>query len=186
LKETCRVGDERRVLWFGFCYFWHPMSGLLYTFIYVLGLWVHPIHISVTEIEYDERERELEIITRIFTDDLELAIRAQQNNPELELLKLPAATLDEVVKPYLLKQVNVLLDGKVQTLKYLGHEQDGDAHVFFIQIQPVKKWKSITVQNQVLLETYDDQSNIVHVTVREKTRSMRLMRNNAAGTLTFD
>ena len=162
------------------------MSKLVYTFIYALGLWVHPIHISVTEIEYDEREKELEIITRVFTDDLELAIRAQQNNPELELLKLPAATLDEVVKPYLLKQVNVLLDGKVQTLKYLGHEQDGDAHVFFIQIQPVKKWNSITVQNLVLLETYDDQSNIVHVTVREKTRSMRLMRNNPSGSLSFE
>lgn len=174
------------MLWFGFCYFWHPMNGLLYTFIYVLGLWVHPIHISVTEIEYDEREKELEIITRIFTDDLELAIREQQNNPELELLKLPAATLDELVKPYLLKQLSVMLDGKTQNLNYLGHEQDGDAHVFFIQIQPVKKWKSITIQNQVLLEMYDDQSNIVHVTVREKTRSMRLMRNNEAGTLTFD
>lgn len=163
------------------------MSGLLYTFIYVLGLWVHPIHISVTEIEYDEREKELEIITRIFTDDLELAIRTQRNDPELELLNLPAETrLDDLVKPYLLQQINIQLDGKAQTLKYLGHEQDGDAHVFFIQVQPVKKWKSITVQNQVLLETYDDQSNIVHVTVREKTRSMRLMRNNEAGSLAFD
>lgn len=162
------------------------MSGLLYTFIYALSLWVHPIHISVTEIEYDEREKELEIITRIFTDDLELAIRAQQNNLELELLNLPAATLDQLVKPYLLNQVTILLDGKVQKLNYLGHEQDGDAHIFFIQVQPVKKWKSITVQNQVLLETYDDQSNIVHVTVRGKTRSMRLMRNNPSGSLTFD
>ncbi|MBX2969120.1 MAG: hypothetical protein KF803_07095 [Cyclobacteriaceae bacterium] len=163
------------------------MNGLLYSFIYVLGLWVHPIHISVTEIEYDEREKELEITTRIFTDDLELAIRAQRNDPALELLKLPAATrLDDLVKPYLLQQINIQLDGKAQKLNYLGHEQDGDAHVFFIQVQPVKKWKSITVQNQVLLETYDDQSNIVHVTVREKTRSMRLIRNNAAGTLTFD
>jgi hypothetical protein len=102
-------------------------------------------------------------------------------------LNLPAETrLDDLVKPYLLQQINIQLDGKAQTLKYLGHEQDGDAHVFFIQVQPVKKWKSITVQNQVLLETYDDQSNIVHVTVREKTRSMRLMRNNEAGSLTFD
>lgn len=179
--------DERRRTWFGFCYFWHPMDGLLYVFIYAWSLWVHPIHISVTEIEYDEREKELEIMTRIFTDDLELAIRAQRNDPELELLNLPVETkLDDLVKPYLLEQINIQLDGKTQTLKYLGHEQDGDALVFFIQIQPVKKWKSITVQNQVLVETYDDQSNIVHVTVREKTRSMRLMRNNPSGSLTFD
>lgn len=163
------------------------MDGLLYTFIYTLSFWVHPIHISVTEIEYDEREKELEIVTRIFTDDLESAIRAQRNEPELELLNLPAETrLDDVVKPYLLEQINIQLDGKAQKLNYLGHEQDGDAHVFFIQVQPVKKWKTITVENRVIQEMYDDQSNIVHVTVRGKTRSMRLMRNNPSGSLTFD
>lgn len=163
------------------------MDGLLYSFIYAVSLWVHPIHISVTEIEYDEREKELEITTRIFTDDLELAIRAQRNDSRLELLNLPAEIkLDDVVRPYLLQQINIQVDGKLQKLNYLGHEQDGDAHVFFIQVQPVKKWKTITVENRVILETYDDQSNIVHVTVRGKTRSMRLMRNNPSGSLTFD
>jgi hypothetical protein len=163
------------------------MDGLLYVFICAWSLGVHPIHISVTEIEYDEREKELEITIRIFTDDLEAAIRAHRNDPELELLNLPGETrLDDLAKPYLLQQINIELDGKDQKLNYLGHEQDGDTHVFFIQVQPVKKWKTITVENRVIQEMYDDQSNIVHVTVREKTRSMRLMRNNPSGSLTFD
>ncbi|MBX2964813.1 MAG: hypothetical protein KF845_01620 [Cyclobacteriaceae bacterium] len=160
---------------------------MLYSFIYVFWLSVHPIHISITEIEYDEREKELEIITRIFTDDLELAIRAHQNKPELDLLNLPAGTtLDELVKPYLLSQINISLDGKTQSLKYLGHEHDDEAHTFFIQVQPVKKWKTITIENRVIHETYNDQSNIVHVTVRGKTKSLRLMERNPSGTLTFD
>ena len=33
---------------------------------------LHPIHVSVTEIEYDEKDRALEIMMRVFVDDLEL------------------------------------------------------------------------------------------------------------------
>ena len=36
------------------------------------------------------------------------------------------------------------------------------------------------------METYDDQSNLVHVTVKEKVRSLRLTKNNPTDELEFD
>jgi hypothetical protein len=33
---------------------------------------------------------------------------------------------------------------------------------------------------------YDDQSNLVNVTVEETTKSLRLMRNNPSGKLSFE
>ncbi|MBX2944603.1 MAG: hypothetical protein KF725_02120 [Cyclobacteriaceae bacterium] len=157
-------------------------------FAFFLGLLVpaHPIHISVTEMEYDEKERELEIVMRIFSDDLETSIRAAQNEPLLDLLHPQSATTDELAREYILNRFKVTLDGKVQKLNYLGFELDGDAMVFYIQAVQVKNWKSITVLNSVILETYDDQSNLVHVTLKGRTKSLRLMRNNPSGTLTFD
>lgn len=160
---------------------------MLYTIIlwFVAGL-MHPLHISVTEIEFDEKEKELEIVTRIFTDDLESAIRAQRQMHELDLLNPPPGfTTDQLVKDYLLQQLSITLDGKFQKLNFLGLEKDDEAVICYVQVAPVKKWKTITVTNRVLLEMFDDQSNLVHVTVQGKVRSLRLMRNNPQGSLTF-
>jgi hypothetical protein len=160
---------------------------MLYSFILSLFLGLlHPLHISVTEIEFDEKEKELEIVTRIFTDDLEAAVRAQRQMPELDLFHPPSGfTTDQLVKDYLLEHLSIILDGKPQKLNFLGLEKDDEAVVCYVQVTPVKKWKTITVTNRVLLEMFDDQANLVHITVQGKVRSLRLMRNNPTGSLTF-
>lgn len=130
----------------------------------------------------DERERELEIIMRIFTDDLELSIRNARQEPELDLLNPgKGRTTTELVKEYVLPRFSILLDGKRQSLRFLGIEQETDAIVCYIQMPDVKRWRTMVVTNTVITETYDDQSNLVHLTVRGKVRSHRLTRNQPAG-----
>jgi hypothetical protein len=148
---------------------------------------LHPIHVSVTEISYDEKDKELEIISRIFIDDLEASIRQAQNRPELNLLSLESNTsIDKLVSMYLQSRLKIKLDGKEQKVVYLGHEIENEAILCYIQVANVKKWKTIEVANSVITELYDDQSNLVHVTVAGKVKSLRLMQNNPWGKLTFD
>jgi len=156
--------------------------GIILTFLFT-ALAAHPIHVSVTEIMFDEKERELEIITRIFTDDLEISIRKASEQPEV---KLTEASTDQLVWKYLEPRFKITLDGRAQKVKYLGHEVEGDALVCYIQVSNVKKWKSIEVFNSVITELYDDQSNLVHVTVKENVKSLRLMGDNPNGKLIFD
>jgi hypothetical protein len=146
---------------------------------------LHPLHVSVTDIVHDEKERELEIIMRIFTDDLETSIRTQQNSPDLDLLNPAQSTTDELVKDYVLQRFSVSLDNKKQALNFLGTEVEGDALLCYIQVRSVKKWRTIEVLNSIVTEIYEDQSNLVHVTVGEKVRSLRLMKNNPSGKITF-
>jgi hypothetical protein len=87
---------------------------------------------------------------------------------------------------YLSTHFKISLDNKPQSTKYLGHEQEGDAFIFFIEVANVKKWKTIQVQNDIIMEVYNDQSNLVHVTVKETVRSLRLTRNIPVDKLTFD
>jgi hypothetical protein len=159
---------------------------LVLTFIIALFSF-HPIHVSVTEITYDEKDKELEIISRIFIDDLESAIRQAQNKPEINLLSPGSDTsIDKLVSDYLQLRFKIKLDGKDQKVVYLGHEIENEAILCYIQIPNVKKWKTIEVVNTVITELYDDQSNLIHVTVRDKVKSLRLMQNNPSGKLTFD
>ena len=142
---------------------------------------------SVTEIALDEKEKELEIVSRIFVDDLELAIRESAKQPELNLLKPATGTsTDQLVSVYLARHLKISLKGKPQVLKYLGHEIENDAILCYIQVMNVKKVESIQIFNNVITEIHDDQSNLVHVTVREKVKSLRLMKDNPSGTITFD
>ena len=155
--------------------------------VILCGASLHPVHVSVTEISLDEKEKELEIISRIFWDDLEKSIREEKKQPELNLLEPGTGiSTDQLVGEYLQKRFKITLDGKVQKVKYLGHEVENEAILCYIQVANVKKLETIEVYNSVLTELYEDQSNLVHVTRKEIVKSLRLMRDNPSGKLTFD
>lgn len=167
------------------------MRKIAFTFVLLItffcGASPHPVHVSVTEITLDEKEKELEIVSRIFWDDLERSIRDAKNQPELNLLEPGSAvTADQLVWEYLQHRFKITLNGKPQKIKYLGHEIEGEAILCFIQVSGVKGFDMIEVLNSVITELYDDQSNLVHVTVRENVKSLRLMRDNPSDKLTFE
>jgi hypothetical protein len=148
---------------------------------------LHPIHVSVTEIEFDEKDKALEIMMRVFMDDLELTLRNELRDPELDIMKPKnGKTTDQMASEYLKKHFKVTLDNKLQVANFLGHEEEGDAFIFYIEVPKVKKFKTIQVQNSIIQETHDDQSNLVHVTVRDNTKSLRLTRSNPIDKLTFE
>ena len=148
---------------------------------------VHPIHVSVTEIEFDEKDRALEIMMRAFIDDLELTLRNNLRQPELDILEPKnGMTIDQMMADYLKDHFKISLDNKPQKTNYLGHEREGDAFIFYIEVSNVKKFKTIQILNDIITETHDDQSNLVHVTVRDKVRSLRLTRNTPMDKLSFD
>ncbi|MBK7649712.1 MAG: hypothetical protein IPJ20_01755 [Flammeovirgaceae bacterium] len=159
------------------------MITLLYTFYLLL----HPIHLSVSEINYSEKDKALQITSRIFLDDLELSIRNQLNQPELDLLQPgPSQTTEQLISDYVLKRFSVKLDGKLQKVNFLGFEREDPAVICYIEIENVKKFSTIEVKNEVIMEIHDDQSNLVHVTYKEPVKSMRLTRDKSSGILTFN
>lgn len=148
---------------------------------------LHPIHVSVTEIEYDEKDRALEIMMRVFVDDLELTLRESFSDPALDVLD-PANNkrVDELVAKYLADHFKITLDNKPQQAHYLGREREGEAFIFYVEVRNVSKWNTITVRNEVIMGTYDDQSNIIHVYVNDQVRSARLTPRSPAEQLSFD
>jgi hypothetical protein len=148
---------------------------------------LHPIHVSVTEVEFNEKNRSLEIISRIYIDDLELSLRARTGKESLDLLNPGAGlTTDQLVKDYLGEHLRVSVDGKLARINYLAHEIDDAAMVCYLEIEGVKKLKKVEVINSVIQETHADQSNLVHVTYLGTIKSLRLTRERPNGMLEFD
>jgi len=147
---------------------------------------LHPLHVSVTEIEHDEKDKALEIMMRVFIDDTELTMRDRYKQPELDILNPKTMTIDQMMGPYVADHFKISLDAKAQKVKYLGHEKDGDVFILYLEVENVKKWKTIQITNDVFMETHDDQSNLVHVTVKGVVRSMRLTKSTPIDKLTFE
>jgi len=147
---------------------------------------LHPLHVSVTEIEMKEPDKRLEIMVRIFMDDLESTLRETYEIPDLDILKPKNKTLDQMMKEYLGNHLKIELDGKMQVLDYLGHEDEGQAFIFYVEVNKVKKWKTIEVTNDIMMGTFRDQSNLVHVTVGETVKSLRMTRAKPRDKLTFE
>jgi len=155
--------------------------------IFSLFTFLHPIHLSVTEITYSEKDKAVQIMSRIFIDDLELSIQKQLNQPTLDILEPKnGLTLDQMALGYLKEHLKVNLDGKPRPIKILGHEIEDVAVVFYIEIENVKKMKSMEVRNDVIMETHEDQSNIVHVTYKGPVKSVRLLRDKPSEVFKFD
>jgi hypothetical protein len=152
-----------------------------------LAFYLHPMHVSVTEIQFDEKDKELEIMMRVFIDDLELTLRNKLNQPEMDILELKnGLTIDQLASDYLKDHFKVSLDNKPQKTVYLGHEREAEAFIFYVQVSNVKKFKTIQILNDIITEQHEDQSNLVHVTVKDKVRSLRLTRDTPSDKLTFD
>ena len=149
--------------------------------------WLHPVHISVTEINYSEKDKALQMTSRIFIDDLELSIRRDIQDENLDLLKPGnGRTTDQLVSAYLAKHIKVKVDGKQVQQKYLGSEIEDVAIICYIEIPSIKKLKTVETRIDVIQETHADQSNLVHVTYKEKLKSLRLTLEKPLDILTFE
>jgi hypothetical protein len=112
----------------------------------------HPVHVSVTEIEYDAAEKELEIMMRIFIDDLENALRQYHKQAGLDILNTDEATAKRLIGKYLLDHFNVVLDSRKAQLEYLGHEVEGQAFICYILAPGIRSWTTAEVTNRILFE----------------------------------
>jgi hypothetical protein len=155
--------------------------------LYSLLLFLHPIHISVSEINYSEKDKALQITSRIFIDDLELAIREQRKEPELDITNPKGGlSTNQLVMDYVKEHFKIKIDGKPAKFNFLAVETEDIAFVCYIEIENVKKVKTLEAFNDVITEVHEDQSNLVHVTYKGPIKSARLMRDKPTEEFKFD
>ena len=157
---------------------------LLNIILFFLSL--HPLHVSVTEIEHDAKAEALEVTMRIFIDDLELSIQNDLNKPHMDITAPgPDYSTDELVKSYLQEHFKISVNNKEIDYQYLGHEVELPVIYLYILSSGVKNVNEISVYNDMITETYDDQANLVHVTVHDHTKSMKLSKDRRKDSLDF-
>jgi hypothetical protein len=162
------------------------MTNILLLCLFLFYNVLHPLHLSVTEIEHDANKKALEMTMRIFLDDLEASIRNDLQKPDLDITAPgPEHTTNDLLEDYLRKHFKINAGGKELTYEYLGHEVELPVIYLYVQSSNVKKVNDITIYNDIIMDTYDDQANLVHVKVHGKVKSLKLSVNKKRGSLSF-
>ncbi len=146
------------------------MKNILFLFL----SFFHPFYVSVTEINHNSKTKTIEVSTKIFFDDLELAIEKEQN-VVFDITK-PAnkAKADELIATYLKKHLKINLNGNWRELNYLGYEIQGDAVWCYLEVPKVTQVREITVLNDVLYGPHKEQINLLNITVSGNRKSTKL------------
>jgi len=146
----------------------------------------HKFYVSVTDVKYNEKEKSLQIISRIFVDDLEDLLQKRYDTSILLSKKTDDAKVFGYIKKYLEQKIEVEVDGKKYKVNYLGKEYDDDTAIAYLEVLNVPEFSSIKIQNAVLADLFPEQKNLVHVAYKGQMKSMVLADGKLEEVLNFN
>ena len=160
---------------------------LLFAFIFLSSFTSedHETYLSVTEIEYNQESKNLQIISRVFIDDLENVLSKRYQKDISLSYENDLADHKELISRYLGQKFKMTVDGKAKKIKFLGSKFDADQIVLFIEVENVNDFQKVWVENLVLTDLFDSQKNIVHVKKGDTIESMLLVKGNGSKTVFF-
>jgi hypothetical protein len=152
--------------------------------------YLHPFHVSVCTIYYNEEEKSLQITHKIFVDDLENTLNnAGYRTPDNDYIDVlnPADQefMEATIEKYLRAHFSITLNSKEAPMNYLGSEQEGLALWCYMEIAGVEKIDALNVKYTVLLEAFTDQINLVHVNYKGAIKSLRLDHDQESENISF-
>lgn len=168
------------------------MAGILYkwllgvaTCFFFSGAGMHPIYVSVAELEYNSKARSLEVSCKLFTDDFEKTLRTQYKTA-VDLVNPPnRAAMDKLVNEYVLKHFSITINGQQVPLKYLGYEEIEEGIYSYFEAGGVAPPKSLEIYNTLLYTNHEQQMGLMHVTVNGSRKSTKLNNPESRVKLSF-
>lgn len=137
---------------------------------------MHPVHVSFTNLEYTETDKQLILSSRIFIDDLEKSV-ISMFNVDLNLGETnqhPQA--EKFLTLWYASQFDIEINNKhfnPSDYKLTQHQFDKPAIVLTFTLNSDAP-KSINIRNKILIDTYADQSNLMIVTLGNNQQSFNL------------
>jgi len=134
----------------------------------------HPYYVSVTDIKYKETEKTLQISCRTFTDNIETALKKIYNKPVDILHPKDKQEVEKLLFDYINKHLKIKVNGKLQTLIFIGYEKEEEAIWTYLEIKNAALPNVITIENTLLYEYLPQQINMVHTEVKGKKQSSKV------------
>lgn len=133
----------------------------------------HPFYTSVTEMEYNAKEKSLEITCRLFTDDFE-SILKRNYNTRVDLFNDTYKNAGTLINSYIEKNLKISVNGAPVKFSFIGYERKNEACWCYFEAAGITQPSRLNVESAILYDFTDKQFNMLHATVNGNRKSTRL------------
>ncbi len=134
----------------------------------------HPYHVGSVEFNFNSKSKTFEITGKFFLDDLENAVNAKYggnlrfNNDRMK------PEMNTALQKYCAEYLKLKTDNKFLKMNYLGFEEDKESVNIYLESETIKSPKKVETAVSLLYNYFDDQFNIIHITVGGQRKSQKL------------
>jgi len=152
--------------------------------ITMTSMTVHKFYVSVNQIDFVPKKKALEITSRIFIDDIDLALEKKYGKKYH--LGTPKETSESVdfLKKYLKEKFAIKVNGQPKEIIFLGKEVEDNVLICYLTIKNVEKVTSLEIKDTILMELYDQQ-HIFHTNILGDKKSILLTSGETVGLLKY-
>lgn len=148
--------------------------GLFLLLTFSFSIKKHPFYLSVVDIKYETKQKALQVSVRLFTNDLEDALR-KTNKKNIDLLNPKIKSeMDSVLFHYIKERLQISLNSKGQTLTYIGYEKEEESIWTYLEIKKTALPKKINITNKLLYDFLPQQINIIHAEINGVKKSSKI------------
>ncbi len=146
---------------------------------------MHKFYVSVTQIEYDSQEASLQIISRVFIDDLERLLQERYDEDAVLDVSKNQEQVDRYIAKYFDEKMQLIVDKKIREIQFLGKKYEDDLVICFLEVKKVVDPTILEIENKILFDIFEEQQNIIHVKKNTDRKSLILEREKPKGVLKF-
>ena len=123
----------------------------------------HDFHTSITQMQYNAPAKSFEVSVRVFTDDLERALGKDNGGQKFTIINKDKN--DAAVERYVRKHFGLTTPkNQKKPCSYVGKENEADGTWVYLEVPCAEDVRGLSVQNDVLMDLFDDQTNLLNLT----------------------
>lgn len=158
---------------------------LLLLLLPLLSFTSHKYYLSLTQINYKEDAKSIQITINVFMDDIETALN---NDYDIDLqltTKKELKNNDIYFEKYLKKKLFFKVNNTNKSFNYIGKEYEDDLVFFYLEIENVNEVNSLNITNTILMTHFPKQQNLIKSKVGKKHKSALLTKDENSAVLQY-
>jgi hypothetical protein len=163
--------------------FFMTFLGLL--LVSVSAFETHKFYMAIFQVNYAPEKKMLQITSRIFLDDLNLALEKKYGKKTHLGSEKESAGDQATLKKYFAENLLIKVNGQSKPVVFLSKELEGDVLICYCRVTDVSKLHSVEITNTFLTHWNSEQQNILHFTAFGEKKTVLFTASNTTVVLKF-
>lgn len=130
---------------------------------------------SMTKVDYVEGSKTLKFTTKLNSGHIAEVLKINPNTTAFEA----------EVKKYVNDHFDVYVNGQNKVLTFTGSQVNGESVWVYFEANGVSEISSLKIKNNLLLEAYPKQLNLVNIAYKGSQKNMTFMRGKEVNEVSF-